>query len=134
MNGKKIVLIGGAGFIGHNLAVDLKKQGHEIMIIDNLAVNNVLSFTDAEIKNRKLYWSILNQRVDLLHEKNIEINVEDGCNYNALSMLVTLALLLLFNLQLFLMQTSQTKTLSTFDHTLRTLENTLTYLKTWDVI
>ena len=55
MNGKKIVLIGGAGFIGHNLAVDLKKQGHEIMIIDNLAVNNVLSFTDAEIKNRKLY-------------------------------------------------------------------------------
>ena len=50
MNSKKIVLIGGAGFIGHNLAIDLKKQGHEIMIIDNLAVNNVLSFTDAEIK------------------------------------------------------------------------------------
>ena len=86
MNSKKIVLIGGAGFIGHNLAIDLKKQGHEIMIIEMLLIMS--SPLLIEIKNRKLYWSILNQRVDLLHEKNIEINVEDGRNYNALSMLV----------------------------------------------
>lgn len=127
MNSKRIVLIGGAGFIGHNLAINLKKQGHEIMIIDNLAVNNVLSFTDAEIKNRKLYWSILNQRVDLLHEADVEINVEDGRNYNALSMLVgpykpdiiiQLAAVSHAN-------KSNKDPHSTFDHTLRTLENTL---------
>ena len=28
---KKICIIGGAGFIGHNLAVDLKEAGHEVM-------------------------------------------------------------------------------------------------------
>ena len=71
MKSKKIALVGGAGFIGHNLAISLKKRGHEPVIIDNLAVNNILSFTDNEIKNRKLYWSILNQRIDLLHEMTL---------------------------------------------------------------
>ena len=58
MKAKRIVLIGGAGFIGHNLAIALKKAGHETFIVDNLSVNNMLSFTSSEIKNRKLYWSI----------------------------------------------------------------------------
>ena len=56
MTSKKIALIGGAGFIGHNLALALKERGHIPLIIDSLAVNNMLSFTDKEIKNRKLYW------------------------------------------------------------------------------
>ena len=56
MKPKKIALIGGAGFIGHNLAISLKKRGHEPIIIDSLAVNNLLSFTDSDIKNRKLYF------------------------------------------------------------------------------
>ena len=76
MKSKKIALIGGAGFIGHNLALSLKERGHHPFVIDNLAVNNILSFTDNEIKNRKLYWSILNERLDLLHDHSIEINVE----------------------------------------------------------
>ena len=49
MKSKNIVLIGGAGFIGHNLAISLKKLGYNVIIIDNLAVNNVLSFTDSEM-------------------------------------------------------------------------------------
>ena len=32
MKAKRIVLIGGAGFIGHNLAIALKKAGHETFI------------------------------------------------------------------------------------------------------
>ena len=75
---KKIALIGGAGFIGHNLALALKKRGHIPFIFDSLAVNNVLSFTDFHIKNRKLYRSILNQRLDLLHENEIELNKSHG--------------------------------------------------------
>ena len=127
MKPKKIALIGGAGFIGHNLALSLKKRGHEPIIIDSLAVNNMLSIADSEIKNRKLYWSILNQRMDLLHEQSIEINVEDARNYNAMSIMVGqyepdviihLAAVSHAN-------KSNKDPHNTFDHSLRTLENTL---------
>ena len=131
MNKKKIALIGGAGFIGHNLSLSLKKMGHDPIIIDNLAVNNMLSFTDSEIKNRKLYWSILNQRIDLLHDNDININIEDGRNYNAMCMLlgkvkpdviIQLAAVSHAN-------KSNKDPHTTFDHTLRTLENTLDIAK-----
>ena len=127
MKPKKIALIGGAGFIGHNLAISLKNRGHEAIVIDSLAVNNILSFTDSEIKNRKLYWSILNQRMDLMHENNIEINIEDARNYDAMSILlgrykpdviIQLAAVSHAN-------KSNKDPHTTFDHTLRTLENTL---------
>ena len=49
MKPKTIALIGGAGFIGHNLAISLKNRGHEVVIIDTLAVNNILSFKDSEV-------------------------------------------------------------------------------------
>ncbi len=65
--------------------------------------------------------------MDLLHEKNIEINIEDARNYNAMSMLlgnqkpdiiVQLAAVSHAN-------KSNKDPHTTFDHTLRTLENTL---------
>ena len=135
MKPKKIALIGGAGFIGHNLAISLKKRGHEPIIIDSLAVNNILSFTDSEIKNRKLYWSILNQRMDLMHDNNIEINIEDARNYSAMSMLIgqhkpdviiQLAAVSHAN-------KSNKDPHTTFDHTLRTLENTMDIAKSFNI-
>ena len=53
---KKILLVGGGGFIGHNLALKLKNRGHQPIIVDSLSVNNLLSFTDSEIKNKELYF------------------------------------------------------------------------------
>ena len=38
---KKILLVGGCGFIGHNLALYLKKIGHIPVIVDSLSVNNI---------------------------------------------------------------------------------------------
>ena len=134
MQSKKIALIGGAGFIGHNLAISLKKRGHEPIVIDSLSVNNILSFTDSEIKNRKLYWSILNQRMDLMHDNNIEINIEDARNYSAMSLLVgqhkpdvivQLAAVSHAN-------KSNKDPHTTFDHTLRTLENTMDIAKSYN--
>ncbi len=55
MNNKKILLVGGCGFIGHNLAIHLKNIGADPIIVDSLAVNNILSLADEEIKNKKLY-------------------------------------------------------------------------------
>ena len=135
MKSKKIALIGGAGFIGHNLAISLKKRGHEPIIIDSLAVNNILSFTDSEIKNRKLYSSILNQRLDLIHDNDIEINIEDARNYSAMSMLIgqhkpdviiQLAAVSHAN-------KSNKDPHTTFDHTLRTLENTMDIAKSFNI-
>jgi len=40
---KKIVIIGGAGFIGHNLAIKLKENNFDVSIIDGLEVNNLTS-------------------------------------------------------------------------------------------
>ena len=134
MKPKKIALIGGAGFIGHNMAISLKKRGHTPIIVDSLSVNNILSFTDSEIKNRKLYWSILNQRMDLLHENDIQINIEDARNYNAMCLLlenekpdviIQLAAVAHAN-------KSNKDPHTTFDHTLRTLENTLDIAKSWN--
>ena len=39
---KRVLLVGGCGFIGHNLAMHLKKKGCTIFIVDSLSVNNVL--------------------------------------------------------------------------------------------
>ena len=41
---RKIALIGGAGFIGHNLALELKSQGANVEVIDSLQVNNLTTF------------------------------------------------------------------------------------------
>ena len=43
MNSKKILLVGGCGFIGHNLALKLGAIGHKPFIVDSLSVNNLRS-------------------------------------------------------------------------------------------
>ena len=44
----KVLVTGGAGFIGSNLALELEKQGHEVIIVDNL-----FSGTKENIKDAK---------------------------------------------------------------------------------
>ena len=131
MTHKKILLVGGCGFIGHNLAFLLKKQKHEVTIADSLGVNNILSFADQEIKNKKLYTSILNNRIELLNENNINLVVQDARDYHAISKLyanidpdiiIHLAAVSHAN-------KSNKDPHSTFDHSLRTLENTLDFAK-----
>ena len=46
VQGQRIVLIGGAGFIGHNMALALKKLGATVAIIDSLQVNNLYSLVE----------------------------------------------------------------------------------------
>ena len=51
---KKILLVGGSGFIGHNLALELKKKGHQVFVVDSLTINNLRSSDITEIKNNWL--------------------------------------------------------------------------------
>ena len=56
---KKILLIGGAGFIGHNLALYLPKKKYKIYIFDNLEVNNLKYVKkNIEDKRKKIVYKI----------------------------------------------------------------------------
>ena len=78
--GRKIALIGGAGFIGHNLALGLAKLGAEVSIVDSLFVNNFMSLRSAqnESKNKALYLKVLHERLDLLEKAGISLYIEDA--------------------------------------------------------
>ena len=71
---RKILLVGGAGFIGHNLAVLLKKKKQDVIVADNLKVNS-LNFIRKEIKDKnkkKLYNTFIEERLKLLKKnKNL---------------------------------------------------------------
>ena len=75
-NIRNVAIVGGCGFIGHNLAFNLKKIGHQPFIVDSLAINNILSFTNEEIKNKKLYTSILNNRIELIEKNKVELKIQ----------------------------------------------------------
>ena len=129
MKGKKITLIGGAGFIGHNLALHLHKLGAEVSVIDSLQVNNLASFsaTNDENVNRSLYLELLNERQRLMQEDSIASFVQDARNYHALCKLikdinphVVIQLAAVSHAN-----RSNKDPYSTFDHSFRTLENAL---------
>ena len=78
--GKTIALIGGAGFIGHHLALALAKQGANVHVIDSLQINNWLTFSSAQapVNNPGLYLQMLNQRLDLLREAGVPLHSVEG--------------------------------------------------------
>ena len=126
---RKITLIGGAGFIGHNLALHLKSLGAEVSIIDSLQVNNLAYFssTSEEIVNRPLYLNILNERQRLLKDSRIPTYIQDARDYQALSRLINqIKPQVVIQLAAVSHANKSNKDpYSTFDHSFRTLENAL---------
>lgn len=129
IKGRKITLIGGAGFIGHNLALHLHSLGAEVSIIDSLQVNNLASFsaTSADSVNRSLYLELLNERQRLLQKSSISLYVQDARNYHALCRLITdISPNIVIQLAAVSHANKSNKDpYSTFDHSFRTLENAL---------
>jgi nucleoside-diphosphate-sugar epimerase len=66
LENKRIMLIGGAGFIGHNLAVHLKSLGAEVIVVDSLGVNNLtaLASYEEDRSNKELCLDIIHERLD----------------------------------------------------------------------
>lgn len=129
LENRKILLVGGAGFIGHNLALALKQQGANVEIADSLQVNNLLAYATKmpDLYQRDLYLRILHQRLDLLHEAQIPLHIQDARDYHALGHLfnevqpqVVVHLAAVAHAG-----RSNKDPYSTFDHSLRTLENAL---------
>lgn len=126
---RRIALIGGAGFIGHNLALRLKEMGAEVFIVDSLAVNNYHAFKDKEdfIPNAKLYLNIIEQRLEFLKKNNITLEMSDARDYFKLTDLIAgLNVDTIIHLAAVAHADRSNKDpFSTFDHSLRTLENAL---------
>ena len=125
LQGKVIGLVGGAGFIGHNLALELKDFGAEPHVIDSLQVNNLGAF--ANIANSKLYLELINLRLDLLRKSKIPLHVIDVRDYHLLSpCLNTIKPDVVIHLAAVAHANRSNKDpFNTFDHSMRTLENVL---------
>lgn len=135
LNGKKVALIGGAGFIGHNLALHLAEHGATVEIIDSLQVNNLVMFASGNRTTPKarLNLDILQQRLNLLHDAGVNVHPQDARDYHALSKVLSdvepdtvihLAAVAHAN-------RSNKDPYSTFDHSFRTLENSLDWARGW---
>lgn len=132
MKNKKILLVGGCGFIGHNLACHLKKIGNLPVVVDSLSVNNLYSVDNNEIVNQALYKKILKSRINLLKKNSIQLIVQDARNYHEISSLYSSIEpdIIIHLAAVSHANRSNKDPHSTFDHSLRTLENTLDYAKT----
>jgi nucleoside-diphosphate-sugar epimerase len=129
VTGKRVALIGGAGFIGHNLALALQARGAEVAIVDGLEVNNLLQFAGLNDPNRnpEFYLAILGERLRLLREARIPLHVQDARDYHKLSrILADVKPQVIYHLAAVSHADRSNKDpFSTFDHSLRTLENAL---------
>lgn len=130
IRGRKIVIIGGAGFIGHNLALVLAKQGANVEVIDSLQVNNLLAFSAKmpDLYNRDLYLRIIHERLDLLHGAGVPLHPLDARDYHTLGTLLNHQIKPQVIIHLAAVAhagRSNKDPYSTFDHSLRTLENAL---------
>jgi nucleoside-diphosphate-sugar epimerase len=131
--GKRIALVGGAGFIGHHLALRLADEGADVHVIDGLTVNNLVQYTAMQpgSENRELYLAILNQRFDKLRAGGIPLHVEDARDYHRLShVLSDIQPQVVVHLAAIAHAGHSNKDpMSTFGHSLRTLENSLDWAR-----
>lgn len=127
--GKKVIVTGGAGFIGHNLALKLKQMGANVSVIDSLQVNNLNAFAlnNNNLPNQHLYLHLLHERLNLLHSADIPLHVIDLRDYQMIGALIhDLKPDAVVHLAAVAHANQANKSpYSTFDHSLRTLENVL---------
>jgi len=126
---QRVLLVGGAGFIGHHLAIRLKQLGADVTVYDSLQVNNYgyLNSVYHSSPNAQLYLDFINQRLALLHANNVKLMVGDARDYHAVSRTVSeLQPTSIVHLAAVAHANRSNKDpFSTFDHSLRTLENVL---------
>lgn len=120
----RVTILGGAGFIGHHLALTLAARGDQVTVVDSLGVNNILTHRDR-------YARYIEERLDLLRAANVPVVIQDARDYHALSRTLTD-----LNPQVIVHAAavahagqSNKDPHSTFDHSLRTLENTLDWAR-----
>ena len=77
----RVMLIGGAGFIGHHLALKLAEGGVSVMVFDNLMVNSLIKQLYGLKKNNlvsNLYLSFLMERLEKMREAGVTFSNGDA--------------------------------------------------------
>jgi nucleoside-diphosphate-sugar epimerase len=127
--GRTIAIIGGAGFIGHHLALELADRGADVHVVDSLQVNNMLSVASAAefAEDRDLYSRMIDERLALLREAGIPLLIQDARDYHALSRIIDeiAPSVIVHAAAVSHAGRSNKDPYTTFDHSLRTLENAL---------
>lgn len=127
--GKRVAIVGGAGFIGHHLALHLQRIGAESHVIDGLQVNNLGYYSSgyAENEHSERYIAFIEDRLALLRANKIGLHVVDAREYHSITKtLSTLQPDVVIHLAAVAHANRSNKDpYSTFDHSLRTLENVL---------
>ena len=130
---KKILIIGGAGFIGHNLALKLVNHELDVAVLDGLEVNNLKSLINNSdgLPYPLLSKNIIESRLELLNEKNIPLYEQDVRDYKDLK-----SKILAINPEIIIhlaavshAERSNKNPYLTFDHSLKTLMNVLDAVK-----
>lgn len=133
IKGRRVTIIGGAGFIGHNMALHLKSLGAEVSLIDGLEVNNLTSVigNSDNLPHPELSLAVIYERLQLLRAANIPLFVQDARDYHALSHLLakTKPQVIVHLAAVSHANRSNKDPYSTFDHSFRTLENALDFAR-----
>jgi nucleoside-diphosphate-sugar epimerase len=133
LEGKRVAILGGAGFIGHHLALELVRLGAEVSVVDSLQVNNLIAITAGHdhAGNRDLYSRILIERLDLLREADVHLTIQDIRDYHAVSRILDgfAPQAIVHAAAVAHAGQSNKDPHTTFDHSLRTLENALDYAR-----
>jgi nucleoside-diphosphate-sugar epimerase len=129
LKNKRIYIVGGCGFIGHNLAINLVEMGATVGVLDGLEVNNNGYYLSqySTNSNSERYLAFIAERLVRLKARDVKIDIGDARNYHLVSkmmddfspdIVIHLAAVAHAN-------RSNKDPYSTFDHSLRTLENVL---------
>lgn len=133
LSGKRIALIGGAGFIGHNLALELVRRGAHVEVVDGLQVNNLVQLSAEKLDpvNRAMYMRMLTERLDMLRAADIALHPQDARDYAALTRILSDIKpdVIVHLAAVSHAGRSNKDPYSTFDHSLRTLENALDFAR-----
>ena len=101
---KKVLVTGGAGFIGSNLVDSLIKRGIKVVVVDNLSTGKLENVNQkAEFLNRDLCFIDQAEFVELLSDVDVifhlaalarvQPSIEDPITYNQTNVTVTLKIL-----------------------------------------
>ena len=83
LKGERVLLVGGAGFIGHQLALDLRSIGVDTMVLDNLMWNSMIDnlFTaDRDPIQEAAYRGFLLDRFQLMRDAGVKLFNGDARN------------------------------------------------------
>jgi len=78
---ERVMLVGGGGFIGHNLSLELRNYGIEVMVVDNLMLNNLVtnvSEFDLDPLRRTLNHGFLMDRFEMMRDAGVVMRNVDA--------------------------------------------------------